>query len=122
MSPSLPALPRNAKTPRVIKKRLPQDPGARRWAPEFGDRLLCVRYRVDPENQRRPRTVELVVDEAPTLASARVGLRIAWAEKDLRQRVKESGERWDAQAGLWMLPPGFARHLGLAKRIVGGRE
>jgi len=81
-----------------------------------------VRYRVDAERQRRQTTVELVVDEAPTLASARVGLRIAWAEKELRQRVKEAGGRWDAQAGMCMLSLGIARQLGLADRVVGGQE
>jgi hypothetical protein len=59
--------------------------------------------------------VELVVDEAPTLASARMGLRIAWAEKELRQRVKKAGGRRDAQAGLWMLPLGIARQLRLTR-------
>jgi len=119
--PQLP-LPRAARTTRVIKKLAPQDPGARRWTAEFGDKLLCVRYRVDPERQRRQTTVELVVDEAPTLGSARVGLRIAWAEKELRQRVKEAGGKWDAKAGLWMLPLGTARQLGLAERIVACQE
>ncbi len=113
-------MPRAATATRVIKKLMPQDPGARRWAAEFGDKLLCVRYRVDTERQRRQTTVELVVDEAPTLGSARVGLRITWAEKELRQCVKEAGGKWDATAGLWMLPLGTARHLGLAERIVGG--
>jgi hypothetical protein len=122
MPPSPPAVPRNAKTMRAIKKLMPHDPGARRWAAEFGDRLLCVRYRVDPERQRRQTTVELVVEEVPTLGGARVGLRVAWSEKDLRQRVKEAGGKWDAQAGLWMLPLGTARRLGLAERIVGGQE
>lgn len=66
--------------------------------------------------------MELVVDEAPTLASAGVGLRIAWAEKELRQRAKEAGGRWDAQAGPWMLSLDIARQMGLADRVVGGQE
>jgi len=107
-----------AATARVVKKLGPQDPGARRWAAEFGDRLLCVRYRVDPLRQRRQTTVELVVEEAPTLGSVRVGLRIAWAETELRQRVKAAGGKWDAEAALWMLPLGAARQLGLVDRVV----
>lgn len=105
-------------TARVVKKLLPQEAGARKWAAEFGDRLLCVRYRVDPQSQRRQTTVELVVEEAPTLASVRVGVRIAWAETDLRQRVKAAGGKWDATAALWMLPLGTARQLGLLGRLV----
>ena len=45
--------PRAPTTTRVIKKLQPQDAGARRWAAQFGDRLVCVRYRVDPQRQRR---------------------------------------------------------------------
>ncbi|MBI5721281.1 MAG: hypothetical protein HZC37_26725 [Burkholderiales bacterium] len=107
-----------ASTARVIKKLQPQDAGARRWAAEFGDRLLCVRYRVDPQRQRRQTTVELVVEEAPTLASVRVGVRVAWAETQLRQRVKAAGGKWDASAALWLLPLGTARQLGLVDRVV----
>ncbi len=114
----MPQTPPRAEPARVIKKLQPEDAGARRWAAEFGDRLLCVRYRVDPQRQRRQTTVELVVEEVPTVASLRVGLRIAWAETELRQRVKASGGKWDASAALWMLPLGTARQLGLVDRIV----
>lgn len=60
------------------------------------------------------------MDEAAALGSARVGLRIAWAEKELRQRVKDACGKWDSEAGLWVLPLGTARRLGLAERIVAG--
>lgn len=113
----MPRAPR-AEAAQVIKKLRPQEAGARSWAAEFGDRLVCVRYRVDPQRQRRQTTVELIVEEAPTLASVRVGVRIAWAETELRQRVKASGGKWDAAAALWMLPLGTARQLGLADRVV----
>ena len=52
-------------TTRVIKKIDPQAPGARRWAAAYGEKLVCVRYRLDPQRQRRLTTVEIVVDEAP---------------------------------------------------------
>jgi hypothetical protein len=44
-----------ASATRVSKKRSPDGP------------QVCVRYRVDPARQRRITTLELVVDEAPTL-------------------------------------------------------
>lgn len=97
MPHSPPPVARNNGTARVIKTLRPQDPGARRWSAEFGDRLLCVRYRVDAERQRRQTTVERVVDEAPTLASARVGLRIAWAVRSWpRSRVGHGRPRGQA--------------------------
>lgn len=98
MLPPPPDMPRHAQALRAIKKLQAQHPGARRWAAEFGDRHLCMRYRVDAERQRRLTTVELVVDEAPTLSSVRVGLRIAWAEKrGTRHEVEASGGKWDAR-------------------------
>lgn len=49
----------------VRKKIAPQQPGAGRWAERFGQHLVCVRYRDDPDRQRRVVTVELLVDERP---------------------------------------------------------
>ena len=81
-------------TTKVIKKLDPQAPGARRWAATYGENLVCVRYRVDPERQRRLTTVEFVVDEAPTLSSVRVGVRVAWGEKELARSVRAVGGIW----------------------------
>ena len=105
---------------RVIKKLGPKAPGARRWAAAYGEQLVCVRYRVDLQGQRRQTTVELVVDEAPTLNSVLVGLRVAWGEKELGKAVRAAGGTWDAKARLWMLSLGQARSLGLTDRIVLG--
>lgn len=108
-----------ARATRVIKKLDPSRPGARRWAQDYGDALVCVRYRIDGARQERLTTVEIVVDRAPTLASMQVGLRIAREELEMRQAVKAAGGRWDPAAKLWQLPLGVARQLGLASRIVG---
>ena len=105
---------------RVIKKLEPQAPGARRWAATYGDKLVCVRYRVDPQRQRRLTTVEIVVDEAPTLNSVRVGVRVAWGEKELGLAVRTAGGVWDPTAKLWMMTLGQAKTLGLVDRIVLG--
>ena len=98
----------------------PPSPGARRWAATYGEQLVCVRYRVDPQRQRRLTTVELVVDEGPTLNSVRVGVRVAWGEKDLGRTVRAAGGTWDPAARLWMMSLGQAKSLGLAERIVLG--
>lgn len=48
------------------RKRLtPGMNGTKRYLNRFGDRLLYVRYRVDPVQKRRVTTVELIVDEGP---------------------------------------------------------
>ncbi len=43
-------------------------PGARgtiRLVHQYGEQLICVRYRYNPETRTRIKTVELVVDEKP---------------------------------------------------------
>ena len=49
-----------------IKKSLrPGQNGTKKLAAQYGDRLVCVRYREDSEHKRRITTVELIVDERP---------------------------------------------------------
>ncbi len=108
--------------------------GAKKLTAEFGDRLICVRYRYDQERRRRIKTVEIIVDEADwTPVAARnaaapepdrehlrqiVGVRVAYAEVALRRAVGEAGGRWDPSARLWLLPLAAARALGLQERII----
>ena len=104
-------------TTRVIKKIDPQAPGARRWAATYGEKLVSVSYRLDPQRQRRLTTVEIVVDEGPTLNSVRVGVRVIWGEKELARTVRAAGGSWDPASKLWMMTLGQARSLGLVDRI-----
>lgn len=111
----------------------PGSKGTKALTTEFGDRLICVRYRYDIAGKRRMKTVEIIVDEAPWEPARRppappdrererpreiVGVRVAFAEEALRQTVREAGGHWDRQLGLWLLPIGVARLLGLEERII----
>ena len=40
----------------------PGQRGTKKLVKEYGDRLVCVRYRYDGENNMRYKTVELIVD------------------------------------------------------------
>jgi hypothetical protein len=110
-----------------MRTRLKLKPGARRTkklAQEYGDRLICVRYRYDALRQKRYKTVELVVDEVPWQPASGVDpeqivpLRIGFDEKDLQQRVKAAGGRWDAKAVVWRLTYSKVTELGIRDRIV----
>jgi len=104
----------------------PGQKGTRSLLQRYGDRLICVRYRYDPETHRRIKTAEIVVDEQPWVYSpsydspnARpVTLAIAYEEHDLRARIKRAGGRWDPDRRLWSMQLGMARQLGLTERIV----
>ncbi|NTV95993.1 MAG: hypothetical protein HGA75_11355 [Thiobacillus sp.] len=110
----------------ISKKLAPGQPGTKRYQRQFGDALVCVRYRIQPETSRRYTTVEIVVDEkqlprfqAPndTPDDMIVALVIAYGETELRQRAKQAGAQWDQSRKVWLLPYGAARKLGLHGRI-----
>ena len=50
---------------RVRGSLLPGQKGTLKPYEEYGDRLVCVRYRYNAERNRRIKTVEIVIDEAP---------------------------------------------------------
>lgn len=118
---------------RVGKKLTPGHPGTLRYQRQFGDALVCVRYRIHPETARRYTTVEIVVDEKQPAGftapgnmpdKALIALTIAYGETELRQRVKQAGGVWDQEKKIWRLPYGIARKLGLHGRIrkLGGEH
>ena len=108
----------------VVKKLKPGTPGTLRWVERFGDKLMCVRYRVDATTGRRHTTVELLVEErainrqAPAEQQRPVFLRVGAAEKDLQYQIKNAGGTWNPQARLWVLPYSKAKTLKLVSRIV----
>jgi hypothetical protein len=112
----------NASRAGVRKTLRPGERGTLRFVRRFGDRLVCVRRRVDPAGLRRYVTVELVVEEAPleVPSSAIVGVRVRLDEPVLRQRVKAAGGRWDARRRVWEVTYGAAQSLSLEDRIVTG--
>jgi hypothetical protein len=90
----------------------------KRYQRQFGDALVCVRYRINPETARRYTTVEIVMDEKqlpgfPALGGTTDGTLVALAithgETELRQRVKQAGARWDQNRKAWIVPYRFAR-------------
>ena len=103
----------------------PEQPGAKQLHAQYGDRLVCVRYRYDEQCRKRFKTVELIVAEkawAPATPSGGeeqvVRIRIAAAEVALRERVKQAGGWWDAQRRVWEVRYAQVVALGLTKRII----
>ena len=103
----------------------PGQKGTRQLLAQYGDRLVCVRYRYDPQRKRRLKTVEIVVAECdwdpppPRFAPDRiVGVRVALAEVSIRDRVKRAGGWWNPEAKVWQLRYERALKLGLSRRIV----
>jgi hypothetical protein len=110
---------------RARSKLKPGQPGTLKLVAQYGDRLVCVRYRYDALKRRRYTTAEIVVDESEwdplssaTARQERVPLRIAVQETGLRQKVKAAGGRWDPEKKVWTLTMEHVIQLGLAGRVA----
>lgn len=125
--PDLLARPRATTDFGQVKKKLaPGDNGTKRHPQRHGDRLVCVRYRVDAERGVQYTTVEVVVDERPLAAApartedALVLVRIAYAEKELQRSARAAGGIWQPQRKAWLLPASAVKALKLGDRVVTG--
>lgn len=103
----------------------PGQRGTKKLGLRFGERLVCVRYRYDPANARRLKTVELIVESVPWKPAQRrqrrrddeiVAVPIAYAEADLRERAKRLGAVWRPAQRLWEMTWLDAKRLGIAGR------
>jgi hypothetical protein len=110
---------------RTLLHLKPGQKGTKQLVAQYGDRLLCVRYRYDVQTKKRYKTVELVVAERAwepprprPAADQIVGLRVAFAEAAVRQQVKQAGARWNPDRRLWEMRYQQAVTLKLEARIV----
>ena len=84
----------------------PGQKGTKQLLAQFGDRLICVRYRYDA--QPRPRFAHDQI----------AGLRVAFADVAVRDRVKQAGGAWNPERRVWQLRYDRVVALGLNSRIV----
>ena len=104
--------------------RRPGDRGTKKLVAQYGDRLVCVRYRYDEARKKSVKTVEVIVEETEWVPPSEpspdllVKVRIHWHEEELRERVKRERGRWDPDSKLWEVRHGTAAALGIANRIV----
>ena len=103
----------------------PDQDGAKGLRAEYGERLVCVRYRYDTQKHKRYKTVELVIAEenwtpprVPPAPEQVVAIRVAALEVTIRQQVKSAGGQWDPRRGVWKLRYDCVVTLGLRERIV----
>lgn len=98
--------------------------GTRKLVEQYGDRLVCVRYRYNPAQGRRYKTADLIVEESrwrPSPVSAlppRAPVRIGLYEKDLQRKIKAAGSAWQAAERVRHVPESEVCKLSLAGRIV----
>lgn len=105
----------------ILKTLHPGDMGTKKLFHQYGEQLICVRYRIDALNQKRFTTVELIVDEKPFIthkAKVTAWLKIKFDETELRNKVKAAGAKWLTEHKVWELDYEMAKKLRLKNRVV----
>ena len=104
------------------KKLKPGQAGTKKLLVEYGENLVCVRYRYDSASKRRIKTVELIIAEAPWEPKAPeiplnkiMHLRIKYGEVALQKQVRAAGGKWNREQQAWELPYQEVLRLGLVE-------
>ena len=110
------------RTGKILK---PNQPGTKKWVEKYGDNLVCVRYRYDENNNRKLKTVEIIVEESRWKKrndiiprNKMMPLKINYEETGIRGLVKSAGGKWNSKKKVWELAYGQIIALGLEKRIL----
>lgn len=107
------------------KKLQPGQPGTKSLVERYGESLLCVRYRYDPESKKRLKTVELIVEEMPWQPAQKqippaqtVRVWIPHDELELQKQVQVANGKWNQQQKAWELPYREVLELGLSEYLM----
>jgi hypothetical protein len=110
---------------RTLLHLKPGQKGTKQLLTQYGDRLVCVRYRYDAQRKRRFKTVELIVAEREWeppppryAADTIVRVHVGFAEVEMRDQVKQAGGKWNPSRKIWELRYGQVVGLKLEGRIV----
>lgn len=103
----------------------PGHPGTKKWIEQFGEKLVCVRYKYDFQRKIKLKTVELIVAEEPwdinkdrIPANKLVGVKVKYGEIETGRIVRAAGGRWNRKKKLWEISYQQVIALGLDDRIV----
>lgn len=107
------------------RKIYPGQPGTQKWIKKYGDDLVCIRYKYDPDTHRKMITVELVVEEKEwhknydhIPENKMMAIRIEYGERELGLKVRSVGGTWNRKEKLWYLPWNAIKALSLQDRVV----
>ncbi|MFQ5881433.1 MAG: hypothetical protein ACE5I9_03010 [Candidatus Methylomirabilales bacterium] len=110
---------------RILLNLKPGQKGTKKLLAEYGDRLVCVRYRYDGRTKKRLKTMELIVAERDWEPKRRrltdetiVGVRIGLQEVELRNRAKRAGGKWNSTKRVWEMRYDRVVGCGLEGRMV----
>lgn len=102
----------------------PGQKGTKQLLKEYGNQLVCVRYRYDKIRQKRLKTIELIIDEKDWIPGVTipvnkpVAIKVGYGETDLREQVKAAGGYWNPDKKAWILSFNKVLRLGLERRMI----
>ena len=106
-------------------KLKPGQRGTKALVEQYGDALVCIRYRYDAASRTRIKTVELIVEKKQLSSSKHVlknneivPVQIAYGEKELGKQIRSLGGKWDSEVKLWYIPYGKIKGTELEKHII----
>lgn len=106
-------------------KLKPGEKGTKSLVAEYGDALLCVRYRYDKKNCIRLKTAEIIVEKKPWTPTPHqyrdgtlVPVRIRFDDKELREKAKDAQGKWNPEAQAWYIQFGKIKGTDLEKHII----
>jgi len=110
----------------ITKLKLkPGQKGTKKLAAEYGDALVCVRYRYDEKSGMRFKTIELIVESKPWTApmpsftdADLVPVYIGFSDTASREIAKAAKGRWDPDQKLWIIRYGRIKGTALEKHII----
>jgi len=110
----------------ITKLKLkPGQRGTKKLAKEYGNTLVCVRYRYDEKIGMRFKTVELIVESKPWTAPTPhfadtdlVSVFIGFSDRASREIAKAAKGRWDPDQKLWLIQYGRIKGTELEKHII----
>ena len=110
---------------KTIKKIKAGMKGTKKLVQEYGDKLICVRYRYDYERKRKLKTIELIIDEGALVSNSSkipmnkiMQLKVKYGEINMGKLIRAAGGRWNRKEKVWELPYSEVLALGLENRIV----
>ena len=113
------------RTSKIKRTLLPGQSGTKKLVARYGERLVCVRYRYDSEQQRKITTAEIIVDESPwhpnpqhIHPNKRLALKVGYDEVEVRKAIRTAGGIWDKDQRVWKLAYKEIMALGLMDRVV----
>lgn len=113
----MPTPPTPISKTRIAKRLAPDQAGAKKLARQYGQALVCVRYRHDAAQGLRYTTVELVVEQAQLPATrarnTTVYVHISHLAAKLKARAQASGARWDTSRQAWRMSLQTVKKLGI---------